>query len=122
MMMGAPQPARSPTLAAGRPPMNTVALPFTIGVGGCGPASGGIAQVCSVPTTAACIPPMSTVGTPGPAIVPGWPVGSPTLAAGGMVASFALLPGSVNPYHAGLNLTLPAAVDTRAGAAADIHR
>src|SRR5712692_3058223 len=87
MMMGAPQPARSPTLAAGRPPISTVALPFTIGVGGCGPASGGMAHVCVSPNTAAGIPPIKTVATPGPAMVPGCPVGSPTRAAGGMFSS-----------------------------------
>ena len=34
MMIGAPQPLMSPSRAAGRPPMSTVALPFTIGDGG----------------------------------------------------------------------------------------
>src|SRR5918912_1253250 len=81
--MGAPQPAMSPARAAGRPPIKTVALPLAMGVGGCGPASGGIAHACMSPTTAAGMPPMRTVGTPGPVIVPGCPVGSPTLAAGG---------------------------------------
>src|ERR687884_966343 len=83
--MGAPQPAMSPARAAGRPPIKTVALPLAMGVGGCGPANGGIAHACMSPTTAAGMPPMRTVGTPGPVIVPGCPVGSPTLAAGGMV-------------------------------------
>src|SRR5262249_37297370 len=41
MTMGAPQPVISPMRAAGRLPMRTVALPFAIGVGGCGPAGGG---------------------------------------------------------------------------------
>ena len=36
MMIGAPQPAMSPTRSAGRPPIITVVLPIGNGVGGCG--------------------------------------------------------------------------------------
>jgi hypothetical protein len=49
----APHPQGSLSRAAGRPPIKTVALPFKIGFGGCGPASGGKAQACMSPTTAA---------------------------------------------------------------------
>jgi len=84
MTMGAPHPLVSPTRAAGRPPISTVALPLTIGVGGCGPAVGGIEQAWLSPNTAAGIPPINTFATPGPTIVPGCPVGSPTLAANGI--------------------------------------
>jgi len=52
-------------------------------VGGC-TAGGGNEQMCVVPTVAAGIPAISTVGTPGGPITPGWPVGSPTRAAGGI--------------------------------------
>ena len=38
VMMVAPQPVMSSCRAAGRPPMSTVALPFAIVLGGCGPA------------------------------------------------------------------------------------
>ena len=69
--MGAPQPLMSPTRAAGRPAISTVALPLAIGVGGCGPAVGGIEQACRSPTTAAGMPPMSTIATPGPVMTPG---------------------------------------------------
>lgn len=54
-----------------------------MGEGGCG-GGGGNEQACIVPTVAAGIPPIITVGTPGPVMLPGCPVGSPTLAAGGM--------------------------------------
>src|SRR5687767_1826074 len=84
--IGALQPDRSPIRAAGRPLMSTVALPFTSGVGGCGPAGGGNEHTWLSPSTAAGIPPIRTSATPGPAITPGWPVGSPTLAAGGTVS------------------------------------
>src|ERR1044071_316676 len=84
MMMGAPQPDMSPIRAAIRPPIKTVALPLTIGVGGCGPASGGIEQAWLSPITAAGMPPIKTVATPGPTITPGCPVGSPTRAANGI--------------------------------------
>src|SRR3954468_17942137 len=89
--MGAPQPTKSPILAAGRPATSTVALPFTIGLGGCGPAAGGIAQVCRSPTTAAGRPPIRTVATPGPVMVPGWPVGSRTRAAAGITSSWSAI-------------------------------
>jgi len=36
------------------------------------------------PTTAAGSPPINTVGTPGPLMIPGCPLGSVTLAAGGI--------------------------------------
>jgi hypothetical protein len=45
MTIGAPQPDMSPTRAAGLPPISTVTLPLAMGDGGCGPASGGIAQM-----------------------------------------------------------------------------
>jgi hypothetical protein len=48
----------SPILAAGIPPIITVAEPFAI-------TSGGPVQVSISPTRAAGIPPMSTVGHPG---------------------------------------------------------
>src|SRR5690606_23388411 len=86
----APQPDLSPTRSAGRPPISTVALPGGKGDGGCGPAGVGIEQVCVSPATAAGCPPISTVATPGPVTTPGWAVGSPTRAAGGMAFS----PGS----------------------------
>jgi hypothetical protein len=73
--------------AAGLPPISTVALPFAIGDGGCGPAGVGMEQACMSPITAAGIPPISTVGTPGPVMTPGWPVGSPTLEANGISRS-----------------------------------
>jgi hypothetical protein len=66
--------------------MNTVADPFTIGVGGW-TAGGGNEQTCIVPTVAAGIPAMSTDGTPGGPMTPGWVVGSPTRAAGGTSGS-----------------------------------
>src|SRR5215470_14579278 len=53
LTIGAPQPDISPSRNAGRPPMNTVTLPLAKGVGGCGPATGGIAQACISPATAA---------------------------------------------------------------------
>src|SRR5205807_1021705 len=85
--IGAPQPARSPTRAAGIPPISTVGQPGgTIGEGGC-TTGGGNEQACRLPTVAAGTPPISTVGTPGPLMVPGCPVGSPTRAAGGMCVS-----------------------------------
>jgi hypothetical protein len=60
----------SPILAAGRPPIITVAEAFTI-------ASGGPAQMQLSPITAAGNLPMSTVGTPGPT------TGPPTCGTGG---------------------------------------
>lgn len=54
-----PCAVRSPTRAAGRPPMSTVGLP------GGSTALGGPTQVATPPTTAAGRPPISTVGTPG---------------------------------------------------------
>jgi hypothetical protein len=80
----APQPTLSPIRAAGRPPISTDLLPPVIGVGGCGPANGGMEQTWVSPATAAGCPTMSTVITPGPLIAPGWVVASPTLAAGGI--------------------------------------
>lgn len=53
----------SAILAAGLPPINTVADPFTI-------LSGGPTQVHISPITAAGIFPISTVGTPGPMMAP----------------------------------------------------
>lgn len=71
MTMGAPHAAKSPILAAGSPPSNTVGQPGgTIAVGGW-TAGGGNEQMCGVPTVAAGIPPMSTVGTPGGPMTPG---------------------------------------------------
>ena len=69
-----PHTAVSPTLAAGCPPMSTVALP--------GPLiaeipCSGAPQVCGVPTVAAGWPPIRTEDRPGPLIAPPWPVGSP---------------------------------------------
>lgn len=87
-MIGAPQPVRSPIRAAGCPPIRTVGHPGgMIGVGGCGGVPGN-EQACSVPTVAAGIPLMMTVGTPGPVSTPGWAVGSPTRAAGGITGPF----------------------------------
>src|SRR4051812_34378962 len=84
--IGAPQPARSPTRAAGRPPISTDVEPGgTMTDGGC-TAGGGNEQMCGVPTVAAGSPPISTFGTPGGPMTPGWPVGSPTRAAGFMLA------------------------------------
>ncbi len=84
MTIGAPQADMSPIRAAGMPPISTVGQHGgMIAVGGC-TAGGGKLQMCGVPTVAAGIPAMSTVGTPGGPITPGWPVGSPTLAAGGI--------------------------------------
>lgn len=49
-----PQPAKSPTRAAGLPPICTVVDPGgTIGVVPCGPAGGGMVQTVGFPTTAA---------------------------------------------------------------------
>src|SRR5690606_24164986 len=84
--IGAPQADMSPTRSAGRPWISTVIEPFGNGAGGCGPAGGGIEQVCRSPTTAAGRLPMSTVATPGPVTTPGWGVRSLTRAAGGMAA------------------------------------
>jgi hypothetical protein len=53
----------SPILAAGRPPIITVAEPFAI-------ASGGPTQTQLSPITAAGILPMSTLGIPGPTTGP----------------------------------------------------
>ena len=50
--IGAPQPATSPTRAAGRLPIMTVVLPVTIVDGGCG-GGGGNEHACVSPTTAA---------------------------------------------------------------------
>src|SRR5690349_23948758 len=84
MTIGAPQAAISPIRAAGMPPISTVGQPGgAITLGGC-TAGGGKEQMCGVPTVAAGIPAISTVGTPGGPITPGCPVGSPTLAAGGI--------------------------------------
>src|SRR4051812_48132171 len=82
--IGAPHPAKSPILAAGRPPISTVVEPPTIVLGGCGPPGGGMLHTCGVPRVAAGSPLTSTVGTPGGPTTPGCPVGSPTRAAGGM--------------------------------------
>src|SRR5690606_3084957 len=60
----------SPCRAAGRPPIMTVADPFTI-------VSGGPTQVHISPTTAAGRLPINTVGTPGPTM------GPPTWGTGG---------------------------------------
>src|SRR5436305_1907147 len=51
--IGAPHPARSPILAAGRPPISTVVEPPTIVLGGCGPPGGGMLHTCGVPRVAA---------------------------------------------------------------------
>jgi hypothetical protein len=84
MTMGAPHRDMSPIRAAGIPPISTVGQPGgAMAVGGC-TAGGGNEQMCGVPTVAAGIPAISTVGTPGGPITPGWPVGSPTRAAGGI--------------------------------------
>jgi hypothetical protein len=53
----------SPILAAGLPPISTVAEPFTI-------TSGGPVHTSISPTAAAGIPPTSTVGVPGPVTGP----------------------------------------------------
>src|SRR5205085_9817888 len=97
-MIGAPQADMSPTRAAGRPPIRTVGQPGgTIAVGGC-TAGGGKEQICAVPTVAAGCPAISTVGTPGGPRTPGCPVGSPTLAAGGIPVT-----SSVDPYDSAGN-------------------
>lgn len=83
--MMAPQPARSPTLAAGNPPMSTLGQPGGRTVDGGCTAGGGKEQICGVPTVAAGWPQMNTVGTPGGPMTPGWLVASPTRAAGGIV-------------------------------------
>jgi hypothetical protein len=81
--MGEPQADRSPTRAAGMPPISTFGQPGgTIAVGGWG-TTPGKKQAWGVPTVAAGRPPISTVGTPGGLMAPGWAVGSPTRAAGG---------------------------------------
>ena len=75
------------------PPISTVGQPGGANaLGGC-TAGGGKEQMCGVPTVAAGIPPISTVGTPGGPMTPGCPVGSPTLAAGGMVVLSHSSPG-----------------------------
>src|SRR5262245_3798156 len=81
---GAPHPAMSPIRIAGSPPMRTVGQPGGIIVDGGCTAGGGNEQMCGVLTTAAGCPAISTVGTPGGPMTPGCPVGSPTLAAGGI--------------------------------------
>jgi hypothetical protein len=58
-----PCAVESPTLAAGLPPIITVADPIII-------LSGGPAQVHIFPTVAAGIPPIKTVGAPGGKIGP----------------------------------------------------
>ncbi len=60
--------------------MRTVELPGGAMADGGWPA--GEEHRWAVPTVAAGLPPMSTDGTPGGPTVPGWPVGSPTRAAG----------------------------------------
>lgn len=64
----------SPILAAGLPPMRTVAEPFTM-------VDGGPTQTQLSPTTAAGKEPIKTVGTPGPII------GPPTCGIGGVQGS-----------------------------------
>jgi len=68
--------------------MVTVVLPIGNGVGGCGPAGGGMKHWCSPPETAAGSPPISTLGAPGGATIPGWAVGSVMRAAGGIEFSW----------------------------------
>jgi hypothetical protein len=75
------------------PPIRTVGQHGGMSADGGCTAGGGNEHTCGVPTTAAGMPPMSTVGTPGGPMTPGCPVGSPTLAAGGM--SCLLVPKSV---------------------------
>ncbi len=66
----APHTEASPTLRAGLPPINTVALPVGKGptVGWC--PVGGSAQTWRSAATAAGIPPIRTVGMPGPEMTP----------------------------------------------------
>ena len=89
IIMLPPWAVLSPILAAGRPPIITVALPAAM-------LSGGPAQVHMPPTVAAGIPPTITVGAPGGITGPpmcGLPPGSimgqmcmsPTLAADGII-------------------------------------
>ena len=61
--MAPPWAQVSPIRAAGRPPISTVAEPFTM-------VSGGPTQTAMSEATAAGMPPISTVGTPGPVIGP----------------------------------------------------
>src|SRR5690348_7510026 len=111
MMIGAPQAAMSPIRAAGMPPMSTVGLPGgTMADGGC-TAGGGNEQMCGVPTVAAGIPAISTVGTPGGPITPGCPVGSPTLAIGGIASPRP--PLAIDLHQAGGDRAHAAAVDRR---------
>ena len=61
-MMGAPQPARSPSRAAGCPPISTVGQPGgRTALGGCGGTPGNV-QACGVPTVAAGFPPFYQFG------------------------------------------------------------
>ena len=89
--MGAPQDDVSVMRNAGRPAMRIDVLPDGNGAGGCGPAKGGMRQMCVSPTMAAGSPAMTTLGAPGPPTMPGWPVWSPTRAAGGMRAASQLI-------------------------------
>jgi hypothetical protein len=82
---GAPHPDMSPIRTADRLPISTVPLPLVKGDGGW-LGGGGKEQACMSPITAAGMPPMSTVPTPGPVMVPGCPVGSPTRAAAGIAS------------------------------------
>jgi hypothetical protein len=118
----APQAVKSPTRAAGLPPMVTVVLPFAIVLGGCGPAGGGNAHVWMSPTAAASCPPIVTI--PGPAgaigalIDPGWLVGSRILAAAGIVR---LLNRVVNSDFHGFYAALRTAIHIGSGRTFYIH-
>src|SRR5262245_50798097 len=107
LIIGAPQPDTSPRRSAGRPPISTVRLPLGNGVGGCGPATGGMAQACRSPAAAAGRLPINTLATPGPPTTPGCAVGSVTRAAGGIADLL------VNLHHPGINGAQHARADIR---------
>ena len=81
----------SPILAAGLPPIITVADPMTM-------ASGGPVQTQVSPTTAAGMLPMRTVGTPGPVTGPptwGMGVGKAGVCMGQVCMSVSLAAGGI---------------------------
>ena len=80
----------SPFLAAGRPPINTVAEPLTM-------VSGGPTQVQVSPSAEAGNPAMSTVGTPGAEIgPPTWGIGGkPWVTIGQVCISVILAAGGI---------------------------
>jgi hypothetical protein len=95
----------SPMRAAGLPPINTVAEPFTT-------ESGGPTQTQLSPTTAAGRLPISTVGQPGPTTgPPTWGIGGvPGVCIGQLCRSVRRAAGGIGGWARGMSWTLGGSV------------